>query len=402
MKIRYLFTSVVVSIVTLLPLQAQVGKEMKAFRNKEGITVTLLTPSLYNLYKQGELSLDAEEALKNLKEVNVMLVDVKRATPEVVEDIHRRMAPIVENESKYILVQSHQGAYGVERLYVTQSDEQITSLVLWSEEAGTLSIIELKGTIDLESVDELSKTLNVKGLERLAYIHSPASMDISNEGGNPRDFIKRLEERFGIKRDSIFGDDPFGSLRERFGSADDMMKRAEEMFRNMGSFFNGLPGMSGSSESISNGLEVIQENGKTRIKVNAKNSEIAYLIDGVEYTPDSLKDGIPDEIANVIMVTSRENVKKSYVIINTMQKAGQFVSYSNGVLKYKYKNQEYVVAPEKLSEPSLLVNNRLTQRFDIDPMDIVQIRPATESERKILGAPSAQVVIVTNKMNFGF
>ena len=65
MKIKSLLTCMMVSLVTILPLQAQVGKEMKAFRNKDGITVTMLNPSLYSLYKQGDLSLPAEEALKD-------------------------------------------------------------------------------------------------------------------------------------------------------------------------------------------------------------------------------------------------------------------------------------------------------------------------------------------------
>ena len=180
-----------------------------------------------------------------------------------------------------------------------------------------------------------------------------------------------------------------------------MMKHAEEMFRNMGTLFDGTSA-NGMSESISNGLEVIRENGKTRIKVNATNSELAYVIDGIEYSADSLKNGIPDEIANVIMVNEPGNAKKSYVIINTLKKAGQFVSYSDGILKYKHKKQEFTVNPEKLSDPSLLVNNRLTRSFNIDPMLIIQIRPATEIERKILNAPSAQVIIVTDEMSFGF
>ena len=40
MKIKSLLTCMMISLVTILPLQAQVGKEMKAFRNKDGITVT--------------------------------------------------------------------------------------------------------------------------------------------------------------------------------------------------------------------------------------------------------------------------------------------------------------------------------------------------------------------------
>ena len=44
MKIKSLFTCMMISLVTILPLQAQVGKEMKAFRNKDGTTVTMLNP----------------------------------------------------------------------------------------------------------------------------------------------------------------------------------------------------------------------------------------------------------------------------------------------------------------------------------------------------------------------
>ena len=93
MKIKSLLTCMMVSLVTILPLQAQVGKEMKAFRNKDGITVTMLNPSLYSLYKQGDLSLPAEEALKDIKEINVIQVDIKRATPKVVEEISRAQPP---------------------------------------------------------------------------------------------------------------------------------------------------------------------------------------------------------------------------------------------------------------------------------------------------------------------
>ena len=385
MKIKSLFTCMMISLVTILPLQAQVGKEMKAFRNKDGITVTMLNPSLYSLYKQGDLSLSAEEALKDIKEINVMQVDMKRTTSKVVEEISQRITPIVENEAKYTLVRSHRGAYSQEYLYVTQHEERITSLVLWSEDAETLSIVELKGNIQLDNVDEIANALKVKGLDRLAYINTPTDQVASGS-----DFIKKLEERFGIKRDSIFGKDPFGSFRESFGSIDDMLKKAEEMFRDMGPMFSGESDMDGMSESIS------------RIKVNAKNSEVSYVIDGIEYVADSLKNGIPDEIATVNMITSPTNAKKSYVIINTKQKKGQFISYANGVLKYKYDKQEYTLNPEKLEEPALLINNRLTRQFNIDPLQIIQIRPASELERQLFSAPSAQVIIVTDKMGFFF
>ena len=72
------------------------------------------------------------------------------------------------------------------------------------------------------------------------------------------------------------------------------------------------------------------------------------------------------------------------------------------MLKYKYDKQEYTLNPEKLEEPALLINNRLTRQFNIDPLQIIQIRPASELERQLFSAPSAQVIIVTDKMGFFF
>lgn len=313
------------------------------------------------------------------------------------EEISQRITPIVENEAKYTLVRSHRGAYSQEYLYVTQHEERITSLVLWSEDAETLSIVELKGNIQLDNVDEIANALKVKGLDRLAYINTPTDQIASGS-----DFIKKLEERFGIKRDSIFGKDPFGHSGKVSAAWTICSKKRKKCSVTWVPCLAGGIGYGRMGESISNGLEVIQENGKTRIKVNAKNSEVSYVIDGIEYAADSLKNGIPNEIATVNMITSPTNAKKSYVVINTKQKKGQFISYANGVLKYKYNKQEYTLNPEKLEEPALIINNRLTRSFNIDPVQIIQIRPVSELERQLLGAPSAQVIIVTDKMGFFF
>lgn len=123
----------------------------------------------------------------------------------------------------------------------------------------------------------------------------------------------------------------------------------------------------GFEEFMSNGLEVIQENGKTKIKVNAQNSKIIYLIDGKEFSADSIGYRIPDEIATVNMVRSPEDPKTSYVVINTKQKAGRFISYADGILKFNHEHQDYTFNIDKLDEPILIINNRLTRNLDIDP-----------------------------------
>ena len=153
-----------------------------------------------------------------------------------------------------------------------------------------------------------------------------------------------------------------------------------------------------TEESILKGNDYVS--GNPRYLCIVKNFPTFFSFGPQLVTPDEVPDVLKLEVQSVR--NGEVYAKKSYVIINTKQKKGQFISYANGVLKYKYNKQEYTVNPEKLEEPALIINNRLTKSFNIDPIQIIQIRPASELERQLLGAPSAQVIIVTDKMGFLF
>ncbi|MDR1273924.1 MAG: hypothetical protein LBK12_05175, partial [Odoribacteraceae bacterium] len=104
---------------------------------------------------------------------------------------------------------------------------------------------------------------------------------------------------------------------------------------------------------------------------------------------------LPDEIANVEMLDAPDAPGKAYVLVNTLQKVGQFTSFSGGILRYRHENQDYTCNVERLAEPALVINNHLARDFRVNPADIIQIRPATDLERALLGLPSVQVIIVT-------
>ena len=404
MKILNLFMGIMMNTILIFPLQAQIGKEMKTFRNKEGITVTMLNPSLYGLYKKNNLSLSAEEVLKKVKEINVLQIDRQQIKANVLENIYHRLNPLLENESKYNQVQSYQGVTRNERIFVTQNDDTITSLVLWNEEKNKTTIIELRGDIELNKIHLLANALQVKGMDVLAYINAPEQEE-ENILDRHQELLKRFLQENPFHNDSTTLNGFLKNHRERLGSMDEMFARMQEMMENMGNSFEyrqGTTSDNGFEEFMSNGLEVIQENGKTKIKVNAQNSKIIYLIDGKEFSADSIGNRIPDEIATVNMVRSPEDPKTSYVVINTKQKAGRFISYADGILKFNHEHQDYTFNIDKLDEPILIINNRLTRNLDINPADIIQIRPITEIESKILGYPSAQVIIIVDKMIFGF
>lgn len=397
-------------VLIALPAKAQIGKELKAFRNNEGVTVTLITPSLYTLYKKEKITPGAEEVLNNLEEINVLHADLQQTRTTVKQNMANRLEPILNNESKYIPVKSYHGLSGKELIFASEQNGQINSLVLWSENDKEVTIIELKGKVLLDKVPLLGDALNIRGMEKLQYIHVSPQANIDSWDSFFEDVIP---QNFHTGRDSSLIKRLFGSTPGRItNSVDDFWGDIDDFFNDSGSLFDNMFGdidaikekiektfgsfseINGTGYTISNGLEIIRENGKTRFKVNATNSEVYYLIDGVEYAEESLTE-VPEDIATIRMVTTPDNPGRSYVIINSLRKQGSFISYSNGILKYSHNKQEYVVNTEKLTEPALIINDKLTYNFSIDPADIIQIRPATELEKSLLQIPSAQTIIVT-------
>ncbi|MDR2413629.1 MAG: DUF4252 domain-containing protein [Odoribacteraceae bacterium] len=392
---RYLFAFLLAGLLHASPALAQLGNEMKSFRDREGVTVTLLTPSLFSLYQKDNLGKLPGEVLKQLKEVNVLRVDKQRAAPALKEEIARRVNPVLENESRFALVSSQRARGNEERVHVSRQGEEITALALWSENERELVVIELRGIIALDKARALPAVLQVRGLERLAYLVSPdEELFLPGSPFDPGFFSRGNRQRVfpdTLFPGGLFDDlDPFSGFDnlDWFDNAGSMMESMERLFEEMRNENtpNGL--------STARGIEVTRSNGKTRIKVNASNAEIFYLIDGQAFTADSLP-ALPEDIATVDMIESPNDHRKAFVVINTTRAAGQFVALSNGLLRFRHENQDYAFHLEMLPPPVLLINNIPTKTFNINPSDILQIRPASQLERDLFNTPTIQVIIIT-------
>ena len=120
---------------------------------------------------------------------------------------------------------------------------------------------------------------------------------------------------------------------------------------------------------------------------------MTYIIDGQQAPKDNVQ--MPDKILNVNIIPSKEDVKKSYLFITSRDRLGEFVSFQNGVLTFKYNSQEYKYNLEKMKEPLLVIDGRLADRLDIDPSEILQIRPLSPIEKEVGYYPNAEVIINT-------
>lgn len=433
--------------------QAQLAKLMSKYHEKNCVTVTQLDKNLYGLYKKQNLPPEAEEALQNLDAVNILNLDLNSCDPDMENKVAAQFKAVLDSPNKYQLIKSHTDVSGKQLIYSQNKNGKITSMVMWNQSPTRLDIIELCGNIQPEQIASLPNILNIKGLNSLASLspNNSASerywqkqkamkqqMETMKQEMNKQfnrfpngiDSVNfdKFKEKFETmklqmnKQGNLFPDDIFSGMdtmdfdkftekfRNNFNLPDfskfpgmsghafgDMFRNFESMFDvgrfnfpgNLDSTLFNIPGSSLSSSSI----QITNSDGKTKIKINSNNSDIRYVIDGQESPKGEIQ--MPENIRNVQVVRSKDDFRKSYLLITSGKKLGTFTSYKNGILTFQYDGQEYKYNLEKVNEPILVIDGEQTGVLSVDPSTILQIRPQSKLEKEIGYFPTAEVIINT-------
>lgn len=368
----------VAGIFSAFSVNAQLNKLMSKYHEKNGITITQLDQSLYGLYQRERLSPESLEMLQSLKEVNLLELDRHNCSPDLCDKIVTQFRNILSNPDKYRLVKSQQNGAAKQLIYTQGKNGKTTDLVVWNQTPEQIDLIELRGDIRLDRIALLPETLNLPGLDALASLASGTSAgkhlltekklrsakeNIENPGDGFFNLFEHLDELMGMFGDFHFPDMTFP---EGFGE-------------------------NGNSRSSS--VQIIEENGKTKLKIDAQNTNIIYIIDGQEMFGDSIQ--MPETILDAQLIPSRNDMKKTYLFITSREKIGDFISLKNGELTFRYNHQEYKYNLDKLNTPVLVIDGRISAIFDIDPVDILQIRPVSQLEKETGYYPNAEVIIHT-------
>ncbi len=404
---------------------AQLSKLMSKYHEKNGITVTQLDKNLYALYQRNNLPSEATELLQKLEEVNMLNVDFGQTDETLNNKLMSQFREILDNPDKYKLIKSRNNEFGKQLIYTHSKNEQVTDLVVWNQTPQQLDIIELRGDIQLNQISLLSRALNLPGLSSLATLSSNPEayesykryndfpeMDFGSISQHMQQMMENLHSRmgsghifeqfFGAPSDSTdqnqanrffpFGnfpvDDFFSSMNGM--SEEELEKLLQNGEQHVEKFFQSF----GNGQDVSsNSVQITKENGKTKIKIDSQNSDMTYVIDGQEHPKDNVQ--MPEQILNVNIIPSKEDIKKSYLFITSGDPLGKFISFQNGTLTFKYDEQEYKYNLDKVEEPLLVIDGRLSRRFDIDPSTILQIRPISAIEKEVGYYPNAAVIINT-------
>ena len=400
---KRIFILTLFAVLLHIGAYAQLGKQMAKYHEKDGITVTQLDQSVYGLYQNNNLTPEAAAMLRKLDEVNILDIDLNTCQPSLSEKISNQFRSLLSDNGKYRLVKSHQNAGNKQLIYTAGADGKTSDLVVWNQTPAQLDIIELRGDIELDKIALLSRILNIDGLYSLAllsngneeYLESQAlGQSLQNMlggffDGMDEDFFADMHRRFkdftaGMDMDSTLNQlmgGMFGSGSPLGGSG--FAQSTEEIIQHMDN----------NGNIVSNSVQITEENGKTKLKIDSKNSDITYIIDGVQAPKENVQ--MPDRIRNVNLIPSREDIKKSYLFVTSENPLGTFSSFKDGILTFQYDNQEYRYNLDKASAPLLVIDGRQSSTFDLDPSTILQIRPITQIEKEVGYYPDAQVIINT-------
>lgn len=186
------FILILTAIILSLPSLAQQNQTIfnqltEKYADKEGFSASLLTSDMFDLYlkkRNLEETSPVFDALKNLDKIIVIsqskiMTDVVTSgiSTEEKQDNNQMHETILGyyKKNNYLLFKTEKRMGEDVKVFLNRSQDKINSLALITNSASATSLVELQGNIDLKTVSELSKVLNLRGLENLYKLDNSSS-----------------------------------------------------------------------------------------------------------------------------------------------------------------------------------------------------------------------------------
>lgn len=146
-----------------------VDRLFEKYSGKEGYTTVYITSKMFSLFSEANVD-DPEfnDLVNNLKSIRILATDDANLTDKNVNFYDEVMndLPVDEYEELMVVQEKDQKL----KFLVKEQDGRITELLLVAGGGGDNTLIDIRGNIDLKKVAEISKMINIEGLEELENV----------------------------------------------------------------------------------------------------------------------------------------------------------------------------------------------------------------------------------------
>lgn len=205
---RIVFLSLALLLSAVAFSQGLFGTLTEKYASQEGFSATNLTRDMFDLYlkkKQVEENSPVYETLKKLNNILVVSQSALAADKSTgkgagaTSEIHQTILNYYKNQS-FTLFKTENRMGEDLKFFLKKNGEKITALSLVTATATRLTLVELDGDIDLSTVSELNKALNIKGLENLYRINGQSGSVAWGAGSGEYSFNFSEEQQKQIQQ----------------------------------------------------------------------------------------------------------------------------------------------------------------------------------------------------------
>lgn len=239
--------------VLTIPATAQQTKNLfdeltGKYADQEGFSASMLTRDMFDLYiKKRNLDETSPvfDALKKLDYITViaqskffteaLLAGTVKPNSENKNVIHET---ILEHYRKngYTLFKTEKRLGEDVKVFLMKNQDKIVSLALVTNSESSTNLVELQGDIDLKTVAELNKAMNLKGLENLYKLDNNNS-GVYGISGNII-FPERIEElaarqREMFERQTFITDEQRAAIEDQARASAEKQMQMAEKYREM-------------------------------------------------------------------------------------------------------------------------------------------------------------------------
>lgn len=290
------------------------------YADQEGFSATKITNDMFDLYlrkKNVEKDSPVYETLKKLD--NILVASQSSFGEEEEVDISEIHSEILDyyNQEEYTLFKTEKQMGEDVKVYLKKENEKISSLALVTASGSSVNLVEMNGDIDLARLSELSKALNLQGLENLYKVHGGNSYPFfgndvflpqwNSEGWTLGDiYIKDWDSEDFFNGEKI--KDLQRKIQEQNFLTQEQREKIEQQAQEM---------VARQTEMAKKYQEMAERYGRQPIFLSYPgDSTTVYYIDGKKVTPEEVKDIDKDNIESIEIDKSGKG-DKSVVRIKT-------------------------------------------------------------------------------------
>jgi hypothetical protein len=310
---KTIFLIIMIALLSV-PTRAQkdlFGNLTAKYADKDGFSASRITNDMFDLYiKRRNIEQDSPvyEALKNLDNILVVsqsgFFSRRGVNPDSalqnadVKAIHQDILKHYENNN-YTLFKTEKQMGEEVKVYLKKNRDKIESLALVTNSGMATNLVELQGeNIDLSTVSELNKALNLRGLENLYKINNAGhrgfyvpAPEVPSEA-HIREMVEKQREL--IEKQHHLTDEQRQKIEIQARVMADKQREMAEKYREMADKYHRQP-----------------------IFLSAPGDSTTYYVDGKKVDAEEVKNISPEDIESVEVKKAKGKNDKTTIRITT-------------------------------------------------------------------------------------